>query len=133
MKKINKKKIEKERLDGLKIDVGLQILELRILRNVTQGALAKMIGTKQPSIARAERGATAPGLDFLNKIAVALKTELISPKFTLVEANESHYQNEKADARYRFDSSTIVHNVEKAGDTSIQLNSPETRATELSF
>lgn len=134
MKNKNSKKIEKQRLDSLKIDVGLQILELRILRNVTQGVLAKMIGTQQPSIARAERGATTPSIDFLNKIAVALQTELIPPKFALVEANDARYQHEKAHIKYKFETPTTTHHIEGAKNTiSISSNSPETRATELSF
>ncbi len=94
--KIGKNRILKEKLDDLKIDVGLQILELRLIKNKTQDALAKMIGTQQPSIARAERGATIPSLDFLNKIAVALGTELIAPKFSLVEENERRFRSEMA-------------------------------------
>lgn len=134
MKTNNKKRIEKENIDNLRIDTGLQILELRILRNVTQGVLAKMIGTQQPSIARAERGAITPSLDFLNKIAVALRTELIPPKFALVEANEIRYKNENADIKYKFESPTTVHDIDISGSNmSIKLNSPETRATELSL
>jgi transcriptional regulator with XRE-family HTH domain len=78
-------------INDLKIDVGLQILELRILKNLTQAKLAKLIGTEQPSIARVERGTLLPSLSFLHKIAKAVDTELIPPRFALVEANERQY------------------------------------------
>lgn len=75
-------------IENLKIETGLQILEMRLLRNVTQAKLARLIGTEQPSIARVERGAVLPSLSFMHKIAVALKTELIPPKFAAVEESE---------------------------------------------
>ncbi len=83
-----RKSFEKNDLDSIKINVGLQILELRLIKNLTQKQLAKKIGTKQPSIARVERGATAPSLTFLYKIASAVGTDLIPPKFAIVEENE---------------------------------------------
>ena len=64
--------------------IGLQIENLRIVKGVTQEQLADMIGTKQPSIARAESGETLPSLSFIKKIADALNTD-ISLKFDLNE------------------------------------------------
>ena len=52
------------------------VIEARISRGVTQTQLAKMVGTKQPSIARLERGESFPGISFLDKVAKALKTNL---------------------------------------------------------
>jgi transcriptional regulator with XRE-family HTH domain len=49
-----------------------QIARLRILRGLTQKQLAELVGTKQSSIARLERGATPPNLSFLSKVAAAL-------------------------------------------------------------
>ncbi len=49
-----------------------QIARLRILRGLTQKQLAELVGTKQSSIARLERGATPPNLSFLGKVAAAL-------------------------------------------------------------
>ena len=58
----------------LKIDFGfaisLAITELRIRKGLTQVKLAKFIGTKQESIARAESG-YMPSTRFLQKIANA--------------------------------------------------------------
>lgn len=82
----------KKDLSDMKIHVGLQILELRLIKNLTQKQLAKKIGTAQPSIARAERGAILPSLNFLHKIASSVGTELIPPKFRIVEAKELLYQ-----------------------------------------
>lgn len=87
-----KQAFQRKDIDDLKISIGLQILELRIIKGVTQHKLAKMIGTAQPSIARAERGALLPSLDFLHKIAKALETDLIYPRFVAVEQKERSYQ-----------------------------------------
>lgn len=102
---VMKRVFEQKDIDDLKINVGLQILELRLLKNVTQAKLAKLIGTEQPSIARAERGAIVPSLTFLHKIATALDTYLISPKFAIVEENEARYQQSITATEFR---STLV-------------------------
>lgn len=49
-----------------------QVARLRILRGLTQKQLAELVGTRQSSIARLERGTTPPNLSFLNKVAAAL-------------------------------------------------------------
>ncbi len=49
-----------------------QVARLRILRGLTQGQLAKRIGTQQPSIARLESGKKDPDIPFLRQIANAL-------------------------------------------------------------
>jgi len=52
------------------------IIEKRNERGLTQAALAKKLGTKQSAISRLERGAYNPTVLFLQKLAVALDTEL---------------------------------------------------------
>lgn len=49
-----------------------QIARLRILRGLTQKQLAELVGAKQSSITRLERGATPPNLSCLSKVAAAL-------------------------------------------------------------
>ena len=49
-----------------------QVARLRIQRGLTQKQLAEMVGTRQSSIARLERGTTPPNLTFLGKVAAAL-------------------------------------------------------------
>jgi transcriptional regulator with XRE-family HTH domain len=49
-----------------------QVARLRILRGLTQEQLAEMVGTKQPSIARLESGASTPTVSFLRRVAAAL-------------------------------------------------------------
>ena len=46
-----------------------QVARLRILRGLAQKQLAELVGAKQSSIARLERGATPPNLFFLSKVA----------------------------------------------------------------
>lgn len=54
------------------LEPAFQIARLRIERGLTQAQLAELVGTKQPSIARLERGASQPSLAFLRKLAAAL-------------------------------------------------------------
>ena len=49
-----------------------QVARRRIRRGLTQKQLAELVGTKQSSIARLERGTTPPNLSFLSKVAAAL-------------------------------------------------------------
>jgi transcriptional regulator with XRE-family HTH domain len=49
-----------------------QVARLRIRRGLTQKQLAELVGTRQSSIARLERGVTPPSLSFLSKVAAAL-------------------------------------------------------------
>ncbi len=53
-----------------------QVARLRILRGLTQGQLAKRIGTQQPSIARLESGKKDPDIPFLRQIAKALNARV---------------------------------------------------------
>lgn len=63
--------------------VGEMIIEARIIKKLTQSQLAELVGTKQPSIARIENGSSLPSLSFLQKIADALNTRLLPPRFEL--------------------------------------------------
>jgi transcriptional regulator with XRE-family HTH domain len=58
------------------LEPGYQIARLRIERGLTQAQLADLAGTKQPSIARVERGDVAPSLPFLKRLAEALGADL---------------------------------------------------------
>lgn len=60
----------------LAFDIGNMVIEARISRGITQTQLAKIIGTKQPGIARLERGESMPSLSLLDKVAKALGTNL---------------------------------------------------------
>lgn len=52
------------------------IRQLRESRQLSQEKLASLVGTKQPSIARLERGKSVPNLSLLHKIASVLGTRL---------------------------------------------------------
>jgi transcriptional regulator with XRE-family HTH domain len=58
------------------LEPGYQVARLRMQHGLTQAQLAELIGTRQPSIARLENGASAPSLSFLNKIAAALDAKI---------------------------------------------------------
>lgn len=69
------------RREYLKKDLPFELAELiirhRIKRGLTQEQLAKLVGTKQPGIARAEKGTALPTIALLSKIASALNLELL--------------------------------------------------------
>jgi DNA-binding XRE family transcriptional regulator len=58
------------------LEPAYQIARLRIAAGLTQAQLAELVGTKQPSIARLERGQTQPTIPFLRKLAEALGARL---------------------------------------------------------
>lgn len=66
----------------LAIDIGAEIKLARIKAGFTQTKLAKLMGTKQPSIARAERGKVMPSLGLLLRIAKACNKGIVSPKIS---------------------------------------------------
>lgn len=65
----------------LAFEIGQMLLEARVEKGMTQKVLASRIGTKQPSIARIENGASLPSLSILEKIADAFGSYLIPPTF----------------------------------------------------
>lgn len=72
----------------LAFQIADMVLQLRMAKGLTQEKLAKKIGTKQPAIARIENGDILPSLELLQKIAKALKMELIMPRFDCLSARE---------------------------------------------
>lgn len=76
----------------LAFDIGNMVIEARISRGITQTQLAKIIGTKQPGIARLERGESMPSLSLLDKVAKALGTNL-SVYFS--KENHAHFVETK--------------------------------------
>lgn len=69
-------------------EIALMLIEARAFKNLTQAALAKLMKTKQPSIARVENGNYLPSLTFLLKVAKALGAELEIPSFRFPEVEE---------------------------------------------
>jgi transcriptional regulator with XRE-family HTH domain len=80
-------KKEYEKYD-LAFEIGQMVIDARIAKGLTQAKLAKLADTKQPSIARLENGERLPSLSFLEKIAKALDTQLLAPKFAFLEENQ---------------------------------------------
>lgn len=70
--------------DDYDFDVSHLITEARVHAGLTQKELAGLIGTKQSGIARAERGSTPPGHGLLKKIARAIGTRLVPPRFAFI-------------------------------------------------
>ncbi len=62
------------------------LIRLRLAKGLTQEDLAKMLKTKQESIARLENGGSLPSLSTMKKLAEALDAELeinLRPKHTI--------------------------------------------------
>lgn len=85
-------KKEYEKTD-LAFEIGKMILEARILKDLTQKDLARILHTKQPGVARIENGTSLPGLKFLQRIAKALGTYLIPPKFGFMEEMKENFSS----------------------------------------
>lgn len=83
---LKKKSLKKayDRID-LPFEIGKMISDGRIAKKMTQERLAELIGTKQPSIARLERGSYLPSFAFLQKIAGAFNTQLLPPRFEFLD------------------------------------------------
>lgn len=59
------------------LEPAYQVARMRMLRGLTQAELAKLVGTRQPGIARLESGKTEPRLSFLRRVAQALRARLV--------------------------------------------------------
>lgn len=68
------------------LTIGSDVLAARKARGMTQAQLASKLGTYQSSIARIEKGQKLPAMRFLFRIAGALRTRLIPPRFDIVQA-----------------------------------------------
>jgi transcriptional regulator with XRE-family HTH domain len=75
--------------NDLFFEISEMVVEARMRRGLTQEKLARKMGTKQSSIARLENGTILPSIKFLDKMASALGTELIVPKFKFLEVRET--------------------------------------------
>jgi transcriptional regulator with XRE-family HTH domain len=86
-KQLLQKKSLKKAYDevDLQYEIGKMISDARIAKKMTQGKLAELINTKQPSIARIEKGTYLPSLIFLQRIAKAFNTQLLPPRFEFLE------------------------------------------------
>lgn len=71
--------------------VGRMVKEARVMEEMSQAALAKKLKTHQSVIARIESGKMNVSLGFLNKIAKALGTRLLPPRFESLKAVEDEH------------------------------------------
>lgn len=68
----------KKAYDALELEFSIieQVIRKRLENGLTQGQLAKKIGTKQSAISRLEGGESNPSIAFLEKVAKALGGKL---------------------------------------------------------
>lgn len=72
--------------ESRRLELGYQIVRLRLLRGMSQAELADMVDIRQPSIARLENCSSMPSLSFLERIAEALDAQVeikITPRAAL--------------------------------------------------
>lgn len=82
--------VDKKRKD-VGYRVGRMVTEARIIKNLTQEELAEKTRTSQSAIARLESGKSVPSLRVLVKLAKAINTYLIPPKFAFMEEIEKEH------------------------------------------
>ncbi|MCX6718891.1 MAG: helix-turn-helix transcriptional regulator [Candidatus Taylorbacteria bacterium] len=87
-----KQYLQKNNIDTTKRDTVFElsnlITEARLYAGISQAELAKRIGTQQPSIARADIGELEPSVSFLQKVAKAVNTIFVPPRFGFMLARE---------------------------------------------
>lgn len=88
----HKEYLQKNKIDITKKDIVFElsnlITEARLYAGISQTELARRMKTHQPSIARAESGALEPSSGFLQKVAKAVDTTFIPPKFGFMVSRE---------------------------------------------
>lgn len=78
-KRALKRKPVREAYDALEPEFALakMLIEQRLLKGLTQAALARRVGTKQSAIARLESGNCNPTLGLLQKVVKALGAHIV--------------------------------------------------------
>ncbi len=74
---------------GPEFKLAAELIRLRLAKGLTQEQLARLLNTKQESIARLESGGSLPSLSTIKKVADALDAELeiiVRPKHQFREA-----------------------------------------------
>ncbi len=84
---IREKKIDLSK-PNLRRELSNLITEARLYSGFSQSELAKAMETTQSSIARAEGGEMQPSVEFLERVAKAVGTTLIYPKFAFMVERE---------------------------------------------
>ncbi len=80
--------------DDIAFDLGNLITIMRLEAGLTQQELAKRMGTRQPNVARAERGAIEPSMSFLKRAADAAGMKLYMP-FLRAAQSSTHPEDTK--------------------------------------
>ncbi len=92
-----KQYIDKNQIDlskeDLSFELGNFITNARLYAGISQAELAKKMGTKQPSIARAENGTVTPSIDFLKRVTDSVGLTFVLPKIAEVERKNEHYNS----------------------------------------
>lgn len=83
----------------LAFEIAEMIMNARERKGITQKELAELLNTRQPSIARIERGETLPSLSFLERIAKALDTRITAPKFEMFEKEINTNSNSQTNVK----------------------------------
>jgi len=82
---------KKDNINYINLQISKDVKLARVQKGLTQKGLAEKVGTKQTSISRLESGKISPSISFLNQIATALDTELISPTFASIQTSKKNF------------------------------------------
>jgi transcriptional regulator with XRE-family HTH domain len=83
--------VEAERALTPVLDLANDVLSLRIRKGWSQEELARRMGTRQSNVSRVENGLANPTVEFLQKLAKALGTELVIRLKSEEEADRTKY------------------------------------------
>ena len=110
--------IEEELRKDLAFQVGRMLVNARLTQKMTQEALAKKTGTKQPAIARIESGSNLPNLSLLDKIAKAFGSYLIPPRFAFMK-QEDFFTGSDLIREKNIESGTLTKDIKQSNLTAI--------------
>ena len=90
------KQLEQKLKTDMSHQVAKLLVEARLYKGLTQAKLAELAGTKQPSVARLEGGATEPNLGFLQRLIEAMDLTLLPPRVAELERLNNCYESNAA-------------------------------------
>lgn len=91
--------------EAKKYELAYRIAQLRVKRGLTQSELAKIVGTKQSSIARFESGDNQPRVSFLRRVVEALGGSL---DIKIIDNKEAALNEEVKDQQKKFEDTKIT-------------------------
>ena len=123
--RLMKKKAFRDSANRVMMDViyrvGRMTKEVWISKGLSQADLAKKLKTHQSAIARLENGNANISLGFLDKVAKALNTRLLSPRFESLKEVEDEYDER------------VCQNLRPVSKTTMRLEELKRKVSDASY